>query len=112
MIPALPPGQAPVFRATVHGTVFGDRAERLRGLSPGDPLLLVPDPPMEDDPSVWVHLKDGDPLGHLPPEICAWLAPWMHRGGVATATAVKIAGDDSPSWKRLVVEVRCAPPDA
>ena len=110
MIPALPPSQGSIFRSTVHGTVFGDRAERLGRLSAGDAVLLIPDPPMEDDPSVWVHLTDGEPLGHLPPEICAWLAPWMHRGGVANATAVKIGGTDAPSWKRLIIEVRCELP--
>jgi hypothetical protein len=110
VIPALPPGQGPVFRSTVHGTVFGERAERLQRVAAGDPLLLIPDPPMEDDPSVWVHLKDGEPLGHLPPEICAWLAPWLYRGGIATATALKIGGADAPSWKRLIVEVHCELP--
>jgi hypothetical protein len=96
-----------VFRTTVHGTVFGDRSHHLDELAPGDQLLLIPDPPFEEDPAVWVHLPGGDPIGHLPPEISRWLAPWLLRGGRASATAVKVGGDDVPSWRRLLIEVRC-----
>ena len=99
----------PTFRTTVHGTVFAHRAEHLRQLERGDQLLLIPDPPGEDDPAVWVHLADGDPVGHLPPEISNWLAPWMIHGGAARATTVRVGGDDVPSWKRLVIEVCCDP---
>ena len=95
------------FRTTVHGTVFGDRATHLGDLAAGDPLVLIPDPPGEDDPAVWVHLPRGDPLGHLPPEINAWLAPWMLRGGSASATAVRVGGTEVPSWKRLLIQVEC-----
>jgi hypothetical protein len=95
------------FRTTVHGTVFGHRAAHLLDLIPGDKLLLIPDPPGGDDPAVWVHLPQGDPVGHLPPEINAWLAPWMMTGGSASATAVRVGGSDVPSWKRLLIEVRC-----
>jgi hypothetical protein len=49
-------------------------------------------------------------LGHLPPEIEAWLTPWMLRGGRATARALRVRGDDVPSWRRLLIEVRCANP--
>ena len=107
MRPALPPNQPPVFRTTVHGTVFGERAARVAQVADGDVLLLIPDPPMEEEPAVWVHVKDGAPIGHLPPEVNEWMAVWMQRGGVATATAVKVRGGDVPSWKRLLVEVRC-----
>ncbi len=96
-----------MFRATVHGTVFGERAGHLEEITVGDPLLLIPDPPGEEDPAVWVHLAEGDPLGHLPPEIGSWLAPWMLRGGAASARALRVGGGETPSWKRLVVEVRC-----
>jgi hypothetical protein len=95
------------FRTTVHGTVFGERATHLDELSSGDDLLLIPDPPDQDDPAVWVHLPCGDPLGHLPPEINAWLVPWMLRGGGASATAVRVGGSEVPSWKRLLIEVSC-----
>jgi hypothetical protein len=95
------------FRATVHGLVFGDRARHLDRLNEGDALLLIPDPPMEPDPAIWVHMPGGDLLGHLPPEIGAWLAPWMLRGGPASATAVRVHGSDVPSWRRLLIEVRC-----
>jgi hypothetical protein len=102
-------GSAPTesFRATVHGTVFGARSTRLDTLDPGDRLVLIPDPPGQDDPAVWVHLPEGDPLGHLPPEINAWLAPWLLHGGAAVATTVRVRGTDTPSWKRLLIEVRC-----
>ena len=92
----------------MHGTVFADRADHLDRLRPGDELLLLPDPPVDDDdPGVWVHLPDGDLLGHLPPEIEAWLAPWLLRGGRAEARAVRVSGDDVPSWRRLLIEVAC-----
>jgi len=107
MIPPLPAEQPATFRATVHGTVFGDRAAHVGEVEQGDTLLLIPDPPVEEDPAVWVHLAAGDPLGHLPPEINQWLAPWLLRGGAATATALRVRGADAPSWKRLLIEVHC-----
>jgi hypothetical protein len=73
----------------------------------GDELLILPGPPIDDDPGVWVHLPEGDLIGHLPPEIEAWLAPWMLRGGRVTAHAVKVEGRDVPSWRRLLIEVHC-----
>jgi hypothetical protein len=97
----------PSFRATVHGTVFCRRAAHLEELAAGDRLLLIPDPPGGDEPEVWVHLPEGDPVGHLPPEINAWLAPWMLGGGAASATALRVGGADVPSWKRLLIEVKC-----
>ena len=110
MIPPLPDDRPARFRATVHGTVFGDRAARVAAVEDGEALVLIPDPPMEEDPAVWVHSPAGDPLGHLPPEINEWLAPWLLRGGQARATAVRVRGDDVPSWRRLVVEVHCGAP--
>jgi hypothetical protein len=107
MLPPLPEGQSPIFRVSVHGTVFADRAARVSEVSAGDTLLLIPDPPMEDEPLVWVHLLGGDPVGHLPPEVSGWLAPWLYRGGIATATATKVRGTDVPSWKRLIIDVTC-----
>jgi hypothetical protein len=103
----LPPHCPDTFRATVHGTVFGHRSGHLEELEAGDRLLLIPDPPGEDDPAVWVHLPAGDPVGHLPPEINAWLAPWLLHGGAAVATTVRVRGTDTPSWKRLLIEVCC-----
>ena len=108
MIPPLPQSHPSTFRTTVHGTVFGERAVHVAEVAVGDELVLIPDPPMEDDPEVWVHAPGGEPLGHLPPEINAWLAPWLLRGGKARATAVRVHGDDVPSWKRLIIEVHCA----
>ncbi len=104
---AFPADHPAVFRSTVHGTVFGTRAAHLEELTEGDPLLLIPDPPGQEDPEVWVHTSTGDPLGHLPPEISSWLGPWLLGGGAASATALRVRGSEAPSWKRLVIEVRC-----
>ncbi len=106
--PPLPPRSAPCFRATVHGTVFGQRSAKLSGIRAGDELLLLPGPPLDDAPGVWVHLPGGDLVGHLPPEIEAWLSPWLLRGGRATARALRVSGTDVPSWRRLLIEVHCA----
>jgi hypothetical protein len=110
MIPDLPEAQPEVFRTTVHGVVFGDRAAQLDAVREGDALLLIPDPPMEDDPMVWVHRATGDPLGHLPPEINRWLSTWLLRGGTAEAEAIRVHGHEVPSWKRLLIEVRLGDP--
>jgi len=74
----------------------------------GDRLTLIPDPPGQDDPEVWVHLSSGEPVGHLPPEIGRWLAPWMLRGGTAEAWVLRASGPQVPSWRRLLLEVRCS----
>jgi hypothetical protein len=103
----LPADRPSIFRTTVHGTVFGHRAGHIGAVAVGDPLLLIPDPPEEEEPAVWVHLIAGDPIGHLPPEVSAWLAPWLLRGGVASATVAKVGTPEVPSWKRLLIEVRC-----
>lgn len=103
----LPPRAAPRFRATVHGLVFGDRASRLQSVSSGDRLLLIPDPPGGEVEQVWVHLESGDPLGRLPDEIGSWLAPWMRGGGRTRVRALRVGDEAVPSWKRLLVEVRC-----
>jgi hypothetical protein len=106
MQPAFPSERPTTFRTTVHGTVFGRRASHVEEIEAGSALLLIPDPPTEEEPAVWVHLAGGDPVGHLPPEISLWLAPWLLRGGRATATAVRVGGDGVPSWKRLLIEVQ------
>lgn len=100
-----PPGR---FRATVHGTCFADREQHLESLRVGDPLLLIPGPPLDDEPGIWVHRLSGDTIGHLPPEIERWLVPWMLRGGRATATAVRVGDAETPSWRRVIIEVVCA----
>lgn len=96
-----------IFRTTVHGTVFAQRTHSLRAATAGDQLVLIPDPPDADEPAVWVHMCGGDPVGHLPPEINAWLAPWMLRGGSASARILRVGGSEVPSWKRLLIEVSC-----
>lgn len=106
--PPFPSGRPPSFRSTVHGLVFADRERHLDDMRDGDPVRLVPDPPGQDDPGVWVHLSSGEPVGHLPPEIAAWLWPWMRRGGHAEAKALRVHGGDVPSWRRLLLEVECA----
>lgn len=106
--PPLPRQHPTRFRATVHGIAFCDRSRHLQRISAGDEVLLIPDPPIDDDPGIWVHLPGGDPIGHLPPEIESWLAPWMLRGGRVTARALRVSGEDVPSWRRLLIEVTCA----
>lgn len=98
------------FRATVHGSVFGSRTEHLERIEAGDPLLLIPDPPLDEPPAVWVHRTSGDPVGHLPPEIASWLVPWIRGGGRATARALRVKGPEEPSWRRLLIEVVCDEP--
>lgn len=105
--PDLQPPAARVFRATVHGVAFGGRAALLTRVRAGDRLRLVPDPPVQARPQVWVHLEGGEPLGHLPDEIAEWLAPWMRSGGRAVATALQVGSWSVPSWRRLVVQVEC-----
>lgn len=105
--PPFPEGCPPRFRATVHGLVFADRARLLDTLEAGDGLAVVPDPPGQDDPGVWVHTQGGDPVGHLPPEIARWLWPWLRKGGHADAVALRVADSDTPSWRRLVLRVEC-----
>jgi hypothetical protein len=106
MYTGFPRNRPRTFRTTVHGIVFAHRAEHLDHLQPSDPLLLIPDRPEQEEPAVWVHLPSGDPIGHLPPEINAWLAPWLLRGGRAAAVALRVGDADVPSWKRLLIEVR------
>lgn len=105
--PSFPEGRPRHFRATVHGTVFGGRERLLPRIGEGGSLRLVADPPGCDAAGVWVHLPTGEPVGHLPPEIGAWLWPWLAAGGRAEALAVRVRGEDEPSWRRLVVEVAC-----
>lgn len=103
----LPEGRPALFRATIHGIAFAERAARVQDVSPGDPLGLFADPDDASCEAVWVHSPTGDPLGHLPEEIAAWLAPWIRGGGTARAVALKVGGPQVPSWRRVVVEVRC-----
>ena len=102
-----PVGRPRNFRSTVHGTCFAGRDRYLDAMSDGDEVWLVPDPPVQNPPQVWVHLPSGDPLGHLPPEICQWLWPWMRGGGSVLARASRVHGANVPSWRRLVLEVSC-----
>jgi hypothetical protein len=96
------------FQTTVHGTVFGERAARVEALTAGMRLLLIPDPPMHENPSIWVHTPEGDPLGYLPAEINSWLVDWLLTRGTATAEVIEVGGADVPSWRRLLIEVRCS----
>jgi hypothetical protein len=105
--PPFPEGQPTLFRSTVHGTVFAGRDRFVETLHAGDRVRLVADPPVQDEPEVWVHLASGEPIGHLPPDIARWLWPWLSSGGVATATLVRVRGADAPSWRRLLLEVSC-----
>jgi hypothetical protein len=108
--PPLPTGCPREFRSTVHGTVFAGRDRHLDAMQPGDRLVLIPDPPGQTDPEVWVHLEAGDPIGHLPREISSWLWAWLNDGGAASAIALKVCGAETPSWRRLLVQVCCLEP--
>jgi hypothetical protein len=105
--PPFPEGRPSCFRSTVHGTVFAGRDRFVDRLAEGDTVKLVPDPPVQNEPEVWVHLQTGEPIGHLPAEIARWLWPWLARGGVAEARALSVRGSDVPSWRRLLLEVSC-----
>jgi hypothetical protein len=95
-----------VFQTPVYGTVFARRTEALHRLRAGDRLILVPDPPGTEPPAVWVHAPGGDVVGHLSPDVSAWLAPWMLSGACYGAEVAIVRGDDVASWKRLLITVR------
>ena len=94
------------FRTPVYGTVFGRRTEVVHRLQVGDRLILVPDPPGIEPPSVWVHARGGDVVGHLSPDVNAWLSAEMLSGNCYGAEVAELRGDDVASWKRLVITVR------
>lgn len=95
-----------VFQAPVYGTVFARRSEVVHRLQEGDRLILVPDPPGTYPPSVWVHAQGGDVVGHLSPDVNAWLAPSMLSGSCYAAQVATVRGDDVASYRRLVITVR------
>ena len=95
------------FETPVYGTVFAHRSEALQRLRVGDRLILVPDPPGTDDPSVWVHAPGGDVVGHLSPDINRWLVPWMLEGCRCGAVVSQLAGEEVASYKRLLIRVHC-----
>ena len=96
----------PNFETPVYGTVFGERARVVQRLKEGDQLILVPDQPGVDEPSVWVHAPGGDVVGHLSPDVTRWLAPRMIEGARYGARVRSIGDPGTESWKRLVISVR------
>jgi hypothetical protein len=93
-------------RTNVHGTVFAARPSVIERLEVGAALLLIPDPPREDEsPSVWVHVAGGDVLGHLPVNVAAWVAPLMLGGGRCQARVVAVLGPEAASWNRIEIEL-------
>jgi hypothetical protein len=105
-MPAILP-ETSEFRTTVYGTVFAKRSSVVGRLTAGDPLILVPDPPGIDNPTVWVHASGGDVVGHLSPDLSSWLVPWMLAGHGCRAIVSHVGGAEVASWKRLVIEVHC-----
>lgn len=101
-----PPLEA-VTRTHVHGTVFAARGAVVDRLRADDPLLLVPDPPGDDDeaPAVWVHVQGGDVLGHVPVQVAAWLAPYMLAGGRCRARVTHVGAPGTASWSRVEIEL-------
>ena len=103
--PPMPP-EEPRLRTNVHGSVFAARTIVVERLQPGEPLLLVPDPPQDDEaPAVWIHVTGGDVLGHVPVQVAAWLGPWMLAGGRCQASVVAVKGPDVESWNRIEIEL-------
>lgn len=96
-----------MFDTPVYGTVFGARTNVVHRLHEGDELILVPDPPGTDEPSVWVHAPGGDVIGHLSPDINRWLVPWMLEGGRCGGVVARIGDASVASYKRLIITVRC-----
>src|SRR4051812_41622465 len=94
------------FNTLVYGTVFGRRGEVVQRLSGGDRLILVSDPPGTVPPTVWVHARGGDVVGHLSPDVNAWLAPLMLAGHCYEGEVWLVRGEYAASWKRLVISVR------
>src|SRR5881628_1878163 len=94
------------FSTPVYGTVFGRRTDVVHRLQVGDRLILVPDPPGTEPPTVWVHARGGDVVGHLSPDVNSWLAADMLSGNCYRAEVTEVRGDDVASWKRLVITVR------
>jgi hypothetical protein len=94
------------FSTPVYGTVFARRAEVVHRLNAGDRLILVPDPAGAEPPTVWVHARGGDVVGHLSPDVSGWLAPLMLAGSCYSAEVTNVRGDDVASWKRLLITVR------
>jgi hypothetical protein len=95
----------PSIETSVYGTVFAARSRAVERLSAGDQLILVPDPPGVDDPSVWVHAPGGDVVGHLSPELNGWMVPRMLDGARYGAHVKSIGVPGTASWKRLVIQV-------
>ena len=93
------------FETPVYGTVFAGRAAVVRRLKEGDRLILVPDPPGVEEPSVWVHAPGGDVVGHLSPDVNAWMAPRMLDGARYAAQVCSVE-PETVSWKRLRIAVR------
>ena len=94
------------FDTPAYGTIFAARSAVLARLSGGSQLILVPDPPGVDQPSVWVHASGGDVVGHLAPDINRWMVPRMLAGSRYGARVCSIGAPGTESWKRLIVSIR------
>ena len=95
----------PRFETPVYGTVFAARAAVVRRLAICDHILLVPDPPGIDEPSVWVHAPGGDVIGHLSPDVNRWMARRMLDGARYAARVHGLGDPDTVSWRRLIIAV-------
>jgi hypothetical protein len=98
------------LRTNVHGTVFAARRAVADRILVGEPLLLVPELPKDDElPAVWVHVHGGDVLGHVPVHVAAWLAPFMLAGGRCQAVVTDVRGPEVESWNRIEIELSRSP---
>ncbi len=103
-MPTILPGSAQ-FETAVYGTIFAERARVVARLQVGDQLILVPDAPGVESPSVWVHAPGGDVVGHVSPELSRWMVQRMLDGARYGAVVSGVATADTESWKRLTMTV-------
>jgi HIRAN domain len=109
-LPSPTPPKELHLRTNVHGTVFAARRAVADRLAVGEPLLLVPELPKEEElPAVWVHVQGGDVLGHVPVHVAAWLAPFMLAGGRCQAVVSEVRGADVESWNRIEIDLIRSP---
>jgi len=95
------------FVTFVYGTVFAARTRVVDRLHVGERIILVPDPPGVDEPTVWAHSPGGDVIGHLSPDVSSWLVPAMLAGRRCGAEVHAVEGPAVERWKRLRIRVRC-----
>ena len=95
--PPFPAGRPTCFRSTVHGTIFAGRDHHLDTIQDGDILKLIADPPVQNEPEVWVHpptaIRSGQNARRQIPD---WPETAMRpQRGLLWVVACLLAGDTS-----------------